>query len=98
TGRYDLSSIRMAVSGGAALAVDILHRFEAKFGVRILEGYGLSETSPVASFNVLERPSKPGSIGVPIWGCDMRVMREDGTFAPPGEVGEIVIRGHNVMK
>jgi long-chain acyl-CoA synthetase len=96
--RRDLSSIRMAVSGGAALAVDVLHRFHERFGVRILEGYGLSETSPVASFNVLERESKPGSIGVPIWGCDMRIMREDGSFAVPGEVGEIVCRGHNIMK
>lgn len=97
-GEYDLSSIRMAVSGGAALPVEILNRFKERFGVQILEGYGLSETSPVASFNVRELPCKPGSIGVPIWGCEMRVMREDGSFAEVGEVGEIVIRGHNVMK
>lgn len=95
---YDLSSLRMAVSGGAALPVDILLRFEKTYGVRILEGYGLTETSPVASFNVLDRPSKPGSIGIPIWGCEMKIMREDGSFAQNGEVGEIVIRGHNVMK
>ena len=96
--KVDLSSIRMATSGGAALPVEVLKAFEKKFNVRILEGYGLSETSPVASFNVIERPSKPGSIGVPIWGCEMRIMREDGTFADVDEVGEIVIRGHNVMK
>lgn len=95
---YDLSSIRMAVSGGAALPVEVLTRFEERYGVRILEGYGLSETSPVASFNLIEHPSKPGSIGLPIWGCEMKVMREDGSFAPQGEVGEIVMRGHNVMK
>ncbi|MBI4558897.1 MAG: long-chain fatty acid--CoA ligase [Candidatus Hydrogenedentes bacterium] len=98
SGAYDLSSIRMAVSGGAALPVEILHQFEQRFSIRILEGYGLSETSPVASFNLVERPSKPGSIGLPIWGCDMKIMREDGTFAEIGEVGEIVVRGHNIMK
>lgn len=97
-GNYDLSSIRMAASGGSALPVGLLNRFQEEFGVRILEGYGLSETSPVASFNVIERPSKPGSIGLPIWGCEMRLMREDETFAKVGEVGEIIIRGHNVMK
>jgi long-chain acyl-CoA synthetase len=97
-GNYDLSSIRMAASGGSALPVGLLNRFQKEFHVRILEGYGLSETSPVASFNTIERPSKPGSIGQPIWGCEMHIMREDGTFAEVGEVGEIVMRGHNVMK
>ncbi|MCP4641633.1 MAG: long-chain fatty acid--CoA ligase [bacterium] len=96
--QYDLSRIRMAVSGGAALPVEILKEFEDRYGVRILEGYGLSETSPVASFNITDRPSKPGSIGLPIWGCEMKIMREDGSFAQIGEVGEIVVRGHNVMK
>jgi len=94
----DLSTLRMAVSGASSLPVEIIHRFKEKFGVQILEGYGLSETSPVASFNVTDRTCKPGSIGIPIWGCEMRVMREDGSFASAGEVGEIVIRGHNVMK
>ena len=97
-GTYDLSSVRMAVSGGSALPVETLTHFESEFGVRILEGYGLSETSPVASFNVIERPCKPGSIGLPVWGCEMRILRDDGTFADVGEVGEIVMRGHNVMK
>ncbi len=98
SGNHDLSSVRMACSGGSALPVEILARFQQEFGVPILEGYGLSETSPVASFNVIEHPNKPGSIGLPIWGCEMRIMRDDGTFAPAGEVGEIVMRGHNVMK
>ncbi|GMV93628.1 MAG: long-chain-fatty-acid--CoA ligase [Candidatus Hydrogenedentota bacterium] len=94
----DLSSLRMAVSGASSLPVEIINRFKERFGVQILEGYGLSETSPVASFNVTDRPCKPGSIGLPIWGCEMRIMREDGSFAGADEVGEIVIRGHNVMK
>jgi len=96
--KYDLSSLRMACSGAAACPVDVLHRFEERYGVKILEGYGLSETSPVASFNIIEKPTKPGSVGLPIWGTDMAIMREDGSFAEVEEVGEIVIRGHNVMK
>lgn len=95
---YDFSSLRMACSGGAALPVDVLNRWEDRYKVKVLEGYGLSETSPVASFNIIERPQKPGSIGLPIWGVDMAVMRDDRTFADVGEVGEIVIRGHNIMK
>ena len=97
-GGYDLSSLRMAVSGGSALPVEVLNRFKERYGVQILEGYGLSETSPVASFNVRSRPCKPGSIGLPIWGCEMAIMREDGGFCEPDEIGEIVIRGHNIMK
>jgi len=95
---YDFSTVRMAVSGGSALPVEVLNHFEERYGVRILEGYGLSETSPVASFNIIGKPSKAGSIGIPIWGCEMRVMRDDHTFADTGEVGEIVMQGHNIMK
>ncbi|HIJ66640.1 MAG TPA: long-chain fatty acid--CoA ligase, partial [Candidatus Hydrogenedentes bacterium] len=94
----DVGSLRLAVSGGASLPAETLAEFKERFGVQILEGYGLSETSPVASFNVIERPCKPASIGVPLWGAQMKVMRDDGAFAAPDEVGEIVIRGHNVMK
>jgi len=64
----------------------------------VLEGYGLSETSPVASFNHPDRPRKPGSIGTPIRGVQMRVVDKEGNEVPPGDVGEIAIRGHNVMK
>ena len=64
----------------------------------VLEGYGLSETSPVASFNQPDRTRKPGSIGTPIEGVEMRLVDADGTEVPQGEVGEIAIRGHNVMK
>jgi len=95
---YDLSSIRVAVSGGAALPGDIHRRFEERYGIAILEGYGLSETSPVASFTLPGEDVRVGSIGRPIWGVDMRIMMEDGSFGEPDEVGEIVIRGHNVMK
>ncbi|MEU2616221.1 long-chain fatty acid--CoA ligase [Micromonospora sp. NPDC007271] len=97
-GEPDLSALRTCVSGGAALPVELLRRFEAKFGCVILEGYGLSETSPVASFNHPDRPRKPGTIGTPIEGVEMDVRTADGKPVTTGEVGEIVIRGHNVMK
>jgi long-chain acyl-CoA synthetase len=92
-----LPALRLCVSGGSAIPIEILRAFEDRFGCRVLEGYGLSETSPVASFNHMERPSKPGSIGTPVWGTEMRVTDGFGQTLPPGEVGEIQIRGHNVM-
>nr|WP_205863343.1 long-chain fatty acid--CoA ligase [Planosporangium thailandense] len=98
TGEVDLSALRVCVSGGAALPVELLHRFERRFGTMILEGYGLSETSPVASFNHPDRQRKPGTIGTPIDGVEMRVVDANGDDVPDGEVGEIAIRGHNVMK
>jgi long-chain acyl-CoA synthetase len=101
-GRFDIATIaarmRIAVSGGAALPVELLRRFEERFGVPILEGYGLSETSPVATFNRVDQPRRPGSIGLPVWGVEVRIVAGDGAQAKPGEPGEITIRGHNVMK
>src|SRR5215469_663078 len=94
----DVSSLRLCVSGGAALPVEVLRQFEEAFGCPILEGYGLSETSPVASFNHPDRERKAGSIGTPIAGVEMRVVDDAGNDVPQGEVGEIAIRGHNVMK
>jgi long-chain acyl-CoA synthetase len=85
------------VSGGAALPGEVLRAFKETFGAAILEGYGLSETSPVASFNQ-QGNARAGSIGTPIEGVEMRVVDDDGIDVPTGEVGEIVIRGHNVMK
>ena len=97
-GQADVSSLRVCVSGGAALPLEILRGFEDAFGCPILEGYGLSETSPVASFNHPGRPRKPGSIGTPVAGVQMRVVDDAGAEVPQGEVGEVAIRGHNVMK
>ena len=96
--RYDLSSLRYCCSGGAAMPVEVMKDFDEKYNVNILEGYGLSETAPVATFNVTYRPKKVGSIGVAIAGCEVKVFDGDDREAPPGEVGEIVIRGYNVMK
>ena len=95
---YDTSALRMCVSGGAALPVQVLRGFEEAFGIPLLEGYGLSETSPVASFNHPDREHKPGSIGTPIRDVQMRVVDREDNEVPQGEVGEIVIRGPNVMK
>jgi long-chain acyl-CoA synthetase len=92
------ASLRLCVSGGAAMPVEILRGFEAKFGCIILEGYGLSETSPVASFNHPDKVRKPGSVGTPVEGVELRLVGNDGATVPAGEVGEIAIRGHNVMK
>ncbi len=86
------------MSGGAPLPVEVLHGFEAAFGCIILEGYGLSETSPVASFNHPDRPRRPGSVGTPIEGVELRLVDPAGADVPAGEVGEVAIRGHNVMK
>ncbi|ASQ99734.1 long-chain fatty acid--CoA ligase [Streptomyces sp. 11-1-2] len=95
---HDLSRMRLAVSGGASLPVEVLRGFEREFGVTVLEGYGLSETSPVASFNPPDRPRKAGSIGLPIRGVEFKLVADDGTTVGPGEVGEIAISGENVMR
>jgi long-chain acyl-CoA synthetase len=85
--------LRLCVSGGAPLAPDLLDACEAALGTRLLEGYGLSETSPVASFNRLGDRRRPGSIGRPVDGVEMTLLDPS-----PEGVGEIAIRGHNVMK
>jgi long-chain acyl-CoA synthetase len=94
----DVSSLQVCASGGASMPVELMRAFEERFGCTILEGYGLSETSPVASFHHAGRPRKPGSIGTPIEGVEMKVISDTGEDLPTGDVGEIVIRGHNVMK
>jgi len=100
--KFDLAKIaanlRLAVSGGSAMPVEVMRAFGEKFNVEILEGYGLSETSPVATFNRLDRPAKPGSVGLPVWGVTVRVVDADDNDVPQGEMGEIVIKGHNIMK
>ncbi len=96
--RFDTSTLALCASGGSAMPVELLRGFEQAFGCKILEGYGLSESSPVASFNHADRERKPGSIGTPIAGVEMRVVDDDGAEVAQGDVGEIVIRGYNVMK
>ncbi|MFD4192080.1 long-chain-fatty-acid--CoA ligase [Amycolatopsis thermoflava] len=89
--------LRVAVSGGSALPGEVHRAFRERFGVTILEGYGLSETSPVASFSVYGEEPRVGSIGVPIPGVEMKLIDDDWSEVT-GEVGEIAIKGHNVMK
>jgi long-chain acyl-CoA synthetase len=109
--RYDTSTVKVAASGGASLPVEVLRGVERTFGFPLLEGYGLSETAPVASFNHPDRPTKPGSVGTPIRGVEFALHHppvEDGERSAAtalgteevgdGEIGEIVIRGENVMK
>jgi long-chain acyl-CoA synthetase len=96
--RFDVSTLRLCASGGAAMPLEVMRGFEMAFGCIVLEGYGLSETSPIASFNHPDMERKPGSIGTPIDGVEMRVVDEQRNEVPEGEVGEIAIRGHNVMK
>ncbi len=93
-------NLRVAAAGGSALPVEVHKDFESKFGVTILEGYGLSETSPVASFSPYGEDARPGSIGVPIPGVEMKLIDEewDEIEAGPDAVGEIAIKGHNIMK
>jgi long-chain acyl-CoA synthetase len=96
--RFDVRSLRVCVSGGAALPVEVLKEFERVFECVVLEGYGLSETSPVACFNHPDRERKPGSIGTPVEGVEMKLVDLQRRDSAPGEEGEIAIRGHNVMK
>ncbi|MGN6722549.1 MAG: long-chain-fatty-acid--CoA ligase [Marmoricola sp.] len=92
-----VKSLRVCVSGGAALPGEILRAFEAAYDAKIIEGYGLSETSPVASFNRIDN-AKVGSIGTPIPGVEFKLVDDSDNEVPAGEIGEIAIRGHNVMK
>jgi long-chain acyl-CoA synthetase len=92
------NTLRICASGGASLPVEVLRGFEEKFEVAILEGYGLSETSPVVTFNHQHKERKPGSVGTPVWGIEVRVVDDNDNDAAVGEPGEIIVRGHCVMK
>ena len=91
-------NLRICAAGGSSLPLEVLNNFEEKFKVPILEGYGLSETSPGVTFNHLGRKRKPGSVGQPVWGVEVKVVDEKDSEVSVEETGEIVIRGHAVMK
>ncbi|MBI1317731.1 MAG: AMP-binding protein [Candidatus Hydrogenedens sp.] len=95
---YDLSALRCAVAGGSKMDLDVAAAFTERFKVPVFEGYGLTETSPVVSFNYPEDESRPGSVGRPIWGCEYLVVDEDDNPLPPGQEGEVCLRGHNVFQ
>ncbi|WP_304606754.1 long-chain-fatty-acid--CoA ligase [Glycomyces niveus] len=98
----DRPPLRFAISGGAALPTALLEAFETAYGAQVHEGYGLTETSPVASFNLVSEPIRPGTVGKPIWGVDIAIADAETEgridLLPNDTLGEIVIRGHNLMK
>ena len=91
-------TLKLAMSGGAPMPVALMKDFQDTLGVRIVEGYGLSETAPVASFNHLDRPPKPGTVGQPLFAVDIMIVDDKDEPVETGHAGEVVIRGHNVMK
>jgi long-chain acyl-CoA synthetase len=96
--KYDTSSLRYCVSGSAPLPLAVLEGFQKKFGCQILEGYGLSEATTVLTGHKLSMPVKPGSVGKPITGVELRIVDENDHDVPVGEVGEVIARGPNIMK
>ncbi|RTZ99274.1 MAG: long-chain fatty acid--CoA ligase [Deltaproteobacteria bacterium] len=100
--RFDFDKIantlRVGVSGASSLPLEIIKGIEKKYNIPILEGYGMSETCPVATFSHLTKKRKPGSIGTPIWGIEVDIFDKENNSLGVDEVGEVVIRGHNVMK
>jgi long-chain acyl-CoA synthetase len=96
--RHDASSLNLCVSGGAPLPVEVLRGFDEAFGAKVLEGYGLSETTGMATFNTPDRERKPGSIGRPVGGTEIRLVDDLDNGVPRGEPGELVMRGPFVMK
>ncbi|UOY88452.1 fatty acid--CoA ligase family protein [Bacillus glycinifermentans] len=95
---HGFGSIRLCISGGAAMPVALLKKFEETFNVLVLEGYGLSEASPVTCFNPFSTGRKPGSIGTDILNVKNKVVNELGEELPAGQVGELIVKGPNVMK
>ncbi|MHB8174455.1 MAG: long-chain-fatty-acid--CoA ligase [Nitrospirota bacterium] len=93
-----LLPLRICVSGAAPLSRDTLARWERNHPIPLLEGYGLTEASPVVSCNPLDGARKPGSVGLPLPGVDVRILSDEGAELPSGQVGEIIVRGPNVMK
>ena len=96
--KYRTDSMQVCITGGAAMPPEFIPVFEKRFGVKIMEGYGLTEASPVASFSRLDMPQKPGSIGIPIPGVEARIVDETGSEVPRETIGELILRGENVMK
>lgn len=96
--KYRIDSLKVCVTGGAAMPPEFIPVFEKRFGVKIMEGYGLTEASPVASFSRLDLPQKPGSIGIPIPGVEAKIVDETGREVPRDTVGELILKGENIMK
>jgi long-chain acyl-CoA synthetase len=97
-GKHDLSRLRRCMSGGAPIALETLQAWKREFGFDIAEGYGLTESNPIATTSIGEVKPKYGACGKTIWGCDIRIVDDQGNPLPPGKDGEVVIRGPNIMK
>ncbi len=95
--KYDLSSLRFCITGGSAIPKEFLPLFREKFGAPLLEGYGLTEASPICSISRITIEQKPGSIGIPIPGLEVMIVDDHGAGLPSGEIGELIVRGKNVM-
>ncbi len=93
-----LLNIRACISGAAALPADTLRAFETRFKVPLIEGYGLTEASPVVAVNPLKGIRKPSSVGLPVQGVEAAVISEDGNKLQSGVVGELIVKGPNIMK
>lgn len=98
TEHHNLSSLRLCITGGAAMPAEFILPFEKKIGVKLLEGYGLTEASPVCTFNRINMLQKPGSVGVAIPGVEAKIVNDNGKELSTGESGELIIKGENVMK
>lgn len=96
--KFRVDSLKVCITGGSAMPPDFIPVFEKRFGVKIMEGYGLTEASPVSSFSRLDMPQKPGSIGIPILGVEAKIVDETGREVPRGTVGELILKGDNIMK
>ncbi|SEL94953.1 long-chain acyl-CoA synthetase [Syntrophus gentianae] len=96
--RYDIRSLKFCITGGASMPPQYIPEFNGKFHTTLVEGYGLTESSPVCTLCRPDGPQKPGSIGTAIPGVEIRIVNEQGEDCPPGEVGEMVLRGENLMK
>ncbi|GAA1349811.1 long-chain fatty acid--CoA ligase [Falsarthrobacter nasiphocae] len=98
SGMPDVSSLRAAISGGSAMPLEVMRHFEEAFDCLILEGYGLSETAPIATFNLMTGERRPGTVGAAVPGVEVRILDDMGGELPRGESGEVAVRGDNVMK
>ncbi|NEC06377.1 long-chain fatty acid--CoA ligase [Streptomyces sp. SID7909] len=96
-GSAGVETVRLSATGGSAMPVEVLHRFEAAFGCPVVEGYGLSETAPVVTLGSVDGVRRPGSIGTPIPGVEVRLVDEEGKDTGEGGIGELAVRGPNVM-
>jgi len=98
TSKYDLSSLRFCITGGSAMPPEFMPLFEQKFGIKLREGYGLTEAAPICTLNRIHVDQRPGSIGTTIPGVEARIVDGDEKDVTPGEIGELIFRGVNVMK